>query len=48
MRVNFDPAFSFHSIEEWFNEIAPLFAGDQRFELAFHPIGRWGGPNDDS
>lgn len=47
LRVNFDPA-SVSAIGAWIKEIAPLFAGDPRFELAFHPIGRWGGPNDAS
>ena len=45
LRVNFDPD-SETPIERWLETIAPLFAGDPRFELAFHPIGRWGGAND--
>jgi uncharacterized protein len=45
LRVNFDPD-SETAIESWLEAIAPLFAGDPRFELAFHPIGRWGGAND--
>lgn len=47
LRVNFDPS-SYGAIEGWFDEIAPLFAGDERFHLAFHPIGKWGGANDEN
>jgi len=46
LRVNFDPD-SVESIEDWLKEIAPIFASDQRFAISFHPIGKWGGPNDD-
>jgi uncharacterized protein len=45
LRVNFDPQ-SIDLIESWLTEIAPLFAHDRRFAISFHPIGRWGGPND--
>jgi uncharacterized protein len=45
LRVNFDPA-SINQIEPWLKEIAPLFANDERFAISFHPIGKWGGPND--
>jgi uncharacterized protein len=45
LRVNFDPE-SIELIEPWLAEIAPIFAHDERFAISFHPIGRWGGPND--
>ncbi len=45
LRVNFDPQ-SLDAIEKWLSEIAPRFAGDNRFRLDFQAIGRWGGPND--
>lgn len=47
LRVNFDPD-SIDLIEPWIADIAPIFAEDGRFEISFHPIGRWGGPNDDA
>ena len=45
LRVNFDPQ-SVIAIESWLGDIAPLFAGDERFHLDFQAIGKWGGPND--
>ena len=45
LRVNFDPD-SAADIGRWLEDISPMFAGDERFNLAFHPIGRWGGPRD--
>lgn len=45
LRVNFDPD-SFDAVKGWFDEIGPLFAADDRIQLAFHPIGKWGGAND--
>ena len=45
LRVNFDLE-SIALIEPWLGEIAALFARDPRFAIDFHPIGRWGGPND--
>ncbi len=45
LRVNFDPD-SIELIERWIREIGPLFAHDERFQISFHSIGRWGGPND--
>lgn len=46
IRVNFTNA-STGKIAEWISgEMAPLFAGDKRFALRFHPVGRWGGKND--
>lgn len=46
IRVNFNNA-SVPIIDQWLiDEILPLFANDTRFALGFHPIGKWGGPND--
>ncbi len=46
LRINFNETI-FPMVEAWFKEeIAPRFAGDSRFELQFHPIGKWGGVND--
>jgi uncharacterized protein len=45
IRVNFNED-SISLMEEFFSEIAPLFANDPRFSVYFRPIGRWGGPND--
>jgi hypothetical protein len=45
IRVNFDP-LSLPDLEDWLKQLAIDFAGDQRFRLSFHAIGRWGGPND--
>lgn len=47
LRVNFD-VDSIDLIQEWLTEIAPVFASDPRFAISFHPIGKWGGPNDNS
>ena len=48
LRINFNEENT-ALIENWLeNEIYDLFAKDQRFFLAFHPIGKWGGPNDDN
>jgi len=43
--VNFDRKNSTH-MDTFLNEIAPIFRGDSRFALEFHPVGKWGGPND--
>lgn len=45
IRVNFTPQTVRH-IEDFLAEAEPHFAGDDRFFLDFHPVGRWGGPND--
>ncbi len=47
LRVNFTPANN-HSIPSLIEDIKPLLLNDQRFYLAFHPVGKWGGPNDQS
>ncbi len=47
IRVNFNED-AVSRIEEWLaEEIGPLFAADSRFGMAFHPIGKWGGPHDE-
>lgn len=46
IRVNFNKS-SIPSIEQWIiDEILPLFANDHRFAMSFHPVEKWGGPND--
>jgi uncharacterized protein len=46
IRCNFDHT-NFNSILELIDNLKDLAAGDPRFVLRFHPIGKWGGPNDD-
>jgi uncharacterized protein len=45
IRINFNDHI-INLMEEFLSEISPLFAGDRRFSLSFHSIGKWGGPND--
>lgn len=45
VRVNFTPQ-TVATIESFLTEAAPHLAGDDRFFLDFHAVGRWGGPND--
>lgn len=45
IRVNFDKANSLR-MAEFFETVSPLFAGDERFSVDFHPVGKWGGPHD--
>ena len=47
IRVNFDPD-SATRMERFVEKISATFAGDERFFIDFHPVGRWGGPNDGS
>jgi uncharacterized protein len=47
LRVNYDSDNGPH-IEELLDIFAPHFAGDTRFGLSFHPIGKWGGENDEA
>lgn len=47
LRTNFD-ASSAPGLAEYVDLIASEFAGDERFTLALHAVGRWGGPNDAS
>jgi uncharacterized protein len=46
IRVNYT-AESAASIPAFIDTLASHFASDGRFSLQFHPVGRWGGPNDD-
>lgn len=45
IRVNFDTG-SLDTMPEFFAILETEFAGDDRFCCDFHPVGRWGGPND--
>ena len=47
IRVNFSRAAAAR-VANFVEELAEPFAGDRRFFLDFHPMGRWGGPNDAS
>ncbi|HZM80466.1 MAG TPA: radical SAM protein [Candidatus Limnocylindrales bacterium] len=47
VRHNFDPG-NLAQAEEFIAFLESEFAGDNRFATHFHPIGRWGGPNDDT
>lgn len=47
LRINFDQ----HNLSQMPEYIALLkdhFGADPRFQLRFYPVGKWGGPNDDS
>lgn len=45
IRVNFNPQ-TVRGIETFLRDAEVHFAHDERFFLDFHPVGRWGGPND--
>lgn len=45
IRVNFD-RLSATRMEPFLDQLEALFARDSRFVLDFHPVGKWGGPND--
>lgn len=47
LRVNFDRA-NFHRLGQFIETISEDFGGDERFEMHFRPVGRWGGENDDA
>jgi uncharacterized protein len=47
IRHNFDPD-SLPHIGEFLDVLQKEFAGDRRFKLAMHAIGKWGGANDDN
>ncbi|MBR0696588.1 radical SAM/SPASM domain-containing protein [Bradyrhizobium lablabi] len=47
IRLNFDPE-SAKRIGPFLDNISREFANDERFFVDFHPVGRWGGPNDSS
>lgn len=46
LRVNFDNT-NVHRLMPFMQIMKEHFAGDPRFQLRFHPVGKWGGPNDD-
>ncbi len=46
IRVNFDQN-TLQAVQELVNLLAEPFQGDERFQLLFRPVGRWGGPHDD-
>jgi uncharacterized protein len=45
IRVNFSSQ-SLQSMQGFIESLAATFAGDDRFFLDFHAMGKWGGPND--
>ena len=45
IRVNFDKG-NLPRMEEFLKTIQDDFRDDERFEIAFHAVGRWGGDND--
>jgi uncharacterized protein len=45
IRVNFDRE-NYPHLEEFLALLQQEFAGDRRFNLTFHNVGKWGGPND--
>ncbi|EPX59651.1 Arylsulfatase regulator [Cystobacter fuscus DSM 2262] len=45
LRVNFDKTNS-NRLEEFLDLVKKELNPDSRFNLAFHPVGRWGGAND--
>ena len=45
IRVNYDRE-NYPHLEELLSLLEKEFAGDDRFGVAFHGVGRWGGPND--
>jgi uncharacterized protein len=47
LRVNFDPVTRPH-VTSLMEEVKDLFHEDSRFNIAFHPVGRWGGTNDEA
>jgi uncharacterized protein len=46
VRINFDRE-NLPCLDEFMDMLKRDFAGDQRFQLRFYPVGQWGGPNDD-
>jgi uncharacterized protein len=46
LRVNFSPETHPH-LGRLLDVLSTRFRDDSRFNLSFHPVGRWGGPNDD-
>lgn len=45
LRSNFDRK-NYPRYDEFLDLIKDDFAGDERFQLRFHAVGKWGGPND--
>lgn len=45
IRINYDQE-NYPDLEEFILTLKQEFGGDARFKVAFHPVGRWGGPND--
>lgn len=48
VRVNFSAQHTLPLMKEFLGEVYSLFQGDARFDLHFHPVGKWGGSNDSS
>jgi len=46
IRVNFSKDHTPSVMEEFLDKMRLTFAGDSRFNLNFHPVGKWGGSND--
>lgn len=46
IRVNFDNT-NVHKLTPLVEMVREHFGGDPRFQVRFHPVGKWGGPNDD-
>ena len=47
IRVNYTDEI-IKNIDKFLGEISEKFKGDPRFTMSFHPMGKWGGPNDES
>jgi len=47
VRVNFDSG-SKSEIDSMLSELQARLEGDPRFNMDFHPVGQWGGPNDEN
>ncbi|HEX7051924.1 MAG TPA: radical SAM protein [Longimicrobiales bacterium] len=45
LRVNFDRD-NYPNLERFLDVLRDDFAGDDRFRLSLHAVGKWGGPND--
>jgi len=46
IRVNYDRE-SYPGLNSLLDLLEQHFSGDRRFDIAFHAVGAWGGPNDD-
>lgn len=47
LRVNFDNE-NVEEVPELLERLSELFGGDDRFQLLVRPVGRWGGPHNDT